>query len=70
MTDLTPTYRVELATKSVSFIGYVPQENMIVEYWLERNYIWYTCPPKMGTSLGICPVENLNVDRIVPLGEL
>jgi hypothetical protein len=69
MSDL-PNYTISLSATTTSYVGYVPQEDAIVEYWIERNYIFYCCPPKMGTTLGVCPIENMNTNRIIPLGEL
>lgn len=63
-----PTYQIQFKTRSR--VGYCPQEDAIVEYWFERDYVFYTCPPKMGTNLGVCPIENFNVDRLVPICEL
>lgn len=63
-------FQIQYVIKPVSKIAYCPQENALIEYWIDRDYIFYTCPPKMGTNLGVCPIENFNVDRFVPICDL
>lgn len=65
----SPQYTITLEAPSMHFVGYAPEKDLMFEFWVQGDLVFYFSP-EVTDALLVTPIVNIDGNKFINLGEL